>query len=311
MNHFRASTHAAASASQCPAVRHSIDMQASLLMVLFCLALGLQQVAIKAVATDISPLSQVALRSLVAALVVAIFARWHGVKIADFRTHLGPGLLVGLGFTGEFTFVALGLNYTMASHMSVFLYTAPVFAGLGLHFLVPGEQLTGRQWAGIGIAFAGMAIAMAPTTSGMNASVLLLGDALGLLAGLSWAATTLVLRRSTLSEAPAVQTLCYQLATAGLLLLPAAALLGDLGTIHVTGLVLASMTFQTLVISLGALLLWFALLRRYLATQLGVFSFLSPVFGVLFGAMLLGEPLTINFMVGGVAILTGIILVSR
>lgn len=311
MNHFRASTHATASASQCPAVRRPIDMPASLLMILFCLALGLQQVAIKAVATDISPLAQVAFRSLGAALIVAIFARWRGVKLADFRANFGPGLLVGLGFTGEFTFVALGLNYTLASHMSVFLYTAPVFAALGLHFLVPGEQLTGRQWAGVGIAFVGMAIAMAPTTGGLDASTLLLGDALGLLAGLSWAATTLVLRSSTLSEAPAVQTLCYQLATAALLLLPAAALLGDLGTIHVTGPVLASMTFQTLVISFGALLLWFALLRRYLASQLGVFSFLSPVFGVLFGAVLLGEPLTINFMAGGVAILTGIILVSR
>ena len=130
-------------------------------------------------------------------------------------------------------------------------------------------------------------------------------------AAAAWAATTLVIRRSSLSEAPPVQTLCYQLAIAGLLLLPATALLGDLGRIQMTEAVVASLAFQTLVISLAALLLWFALLRRYFASQLGVFSLLSPVFGVLFGALLLGEPLTINFVVGGAVLLVGLLTVTR
>ncbi len=293
------------------ASRRHIDLQASGLMVLFCLALGLQQVAIKAVAADISPLAQIALRSAIAALLVAALAYRHGLRLTDFRARLGPGLLVGLGFTAEFVFVAWGLNHTLASHMSLFLYTAPVFAALGLHLWVPGEQLTRRQWAGVGLAFAGMAMAMAPTTAVENAGAILLGDALGLLAGLSWAATTLVIRRSSLSEAPPVQTLCFQLVIAGLLLLPVATLLGDLGRIHATGGVIASLAFQTLVISFAALLLWFSLLRRYFASQLGIFSFLSPVFGVLFGAALLGEPLTTHFIVGGIALLAGLLTVTR
>lgn len=292
-------------------MRRHLDMQASALMVLFCLALGFQQVAIKMVAMDISPLAQIALRSSFAALLVGALAYWQGIRFADIRTHLGPGVLVGLGFTAEFVFVAWGLNYTLASHMSVFLYTAPVFAALGLHLLVPGEQLTGRQWIGVGLAFGGMVLAMAPTTDIENAADILRGDILGLLAGLSWAATTLVIRRSSLSEAPPVQTLCYQLSIAGLLLLPAMALLGDLGRIQVTGAVVASLAFQTLVISFAALLLWFALLRRYFASQLGIFSLLSPVFGVLFGALMLDETLTINFLIGGIALLIGLLVVRR
>jgi drug/metabolite transporter (DMT)-like permease len=70
------------------------------------------------------------------------------------------------------------------------------------------------------------------------------------------------------------------------------------------------MTFQTLGIAFGILLLWFALLRRYLASRLGVFSFLSPVFGVLFSALLLGETLSWAFIAGGVAIIAGVIIVS-
>lgn len=295
-----------------PRLRRGLDMPAGIAMTGFCLVLGLQQVAIKAVADDITPLSQIALRSLLAGVMVLIVARIQGIGLAAFRGRLGAGILVGLGFAGEFGFVAWGLNYTLASHMSVFLYTAPVFAALGLHLWVPGEQLARHQWWGIGVAFVGMLVAMAPSAApGAPAGDILLGDALGLLAGLSWAATTLVVRRSSLSEAPPVQTLTYQLLTAGALLLPITLWLGDWQQATSSGMAVASMTFQTLVISFGALLLWFALLRRYWASQLGVFSFLSPIFGVLFGAALLDEPLSWNFLLGGAAILLGIVLVSR
>ncbi|ART63395.1 DMT family transporter [Kushneria marisflavi] len=292
-------------------IRRRLDLQASALMVLFCIVLGAQQVAIKMVAADISPLAQVALRSSLAAVLVAALAWWQGIRLRDMRAQLGPGILVGLGFAAEFLFVAWGLNHTLASHMSVFLYTAPVFAAVGLHLWVPGEQLTRRQWIGIALAFGGMVLAMAPDTDIDNAGDILWGDLLGLLAGLAWAATTLVIRRSSLSEAPPVQSLCYQLTVAGLLLLPATVLLGDVGRIQFTGAAIASLTFQTLVISFAALLLWFALLRRYFASQLGVFSFLSPIFGVLFGALLLGEPLTINFLSGGSLLLIGLVVVTR
>ncbi len=286
-------------------------MTAGLSMMIFCLALGFQQVAIKAVIGDISSLAQIALRSMIAFALVAMLVRWRGILYHDLRVQLRPGILVGLGFTFEFVFVAWGLNYTLASHMSVFLYTAPVFAALGLHFLVPGERLTHRQWCGVLLAFIGTIFAIVPTASMDDASNVLLGDALGLLAGLSWAATTLILRCTSLSEAPAEQTLIYQVGTAALLLLPVAYVLGDISSIKFTPMVIASLTFQTVVISFGALLLWFALLRRYRASQIGVFSFLSPVFGVLFGVLLLGEPMTTNLVIGGGILLVGIVLVTR
>lgn len=298
-------------------VRRALDMQGSLLMLVFCLALGLQQVAIKWVAADIAPLAQIAIRSTLAAFLVIGVAYARGVRLADARAVFWPGVAVGLGFASEFCFVALGLGYTTASHMSVFLYTAPVFAALGLHFLVPGEQLGVRHWIGIAIAFAGIVLAMAPTGAshdvagdGPAVSSLIIGDILGTMAGMGWAATTVVIRTTTLSEQPPTLTLSYQLVIAGVLLLALSAVLGDLSNIQINGAVLASMTFQTLGIAFGILLLWFALLRRYLASRLGVFSFLSPVFGVLFGALLLGETLTWAFIAGGVAIIAGVIIVS-
>ena len=297
-----------------PATRRALDMQGSLLMLVFCLALGLQQVAIKWIAADIAPIAQIAIRSLVAAVLVIGVAWARGVRLADARAVFWPGVAVGIGFTAEFCFVALGLEYTTASHMSVFLYTAPVFAALGLHFLVPGEQLGVRHWVGIAIAFAGIVLAMAPTgggaADGPAVTSLIIGDILGTMAGMGWAATTVVVRTTALSEQRPTLTLAFQLTIAGISLLLIAAGLGHIGDIRITAPVLLSMSFQTFGIAFGVLLLWFALLRRYLASRLGVFSFLSPVFGVIFGALLLGEALTWTFVVGGVAIIAGVIIVS-
>lgn len=289
--------------------RKSVDTTAASLMLLFCVVLGFQQVAIKGVAEDISPLVQVGLRSAIAGMLVGALAYWRGIRWIDARRHWMPGLLVGLGFAAEFAFVAWGLTYTLASHMSVFLYTAPIFAALGLHLWVPGEQLSIRKWWGVGLAFAGMVIAMAP--SGVYSIDILIGDAMGLLAGLSWAATTVVIRRTSLSEAPAELTLSYQLSVAALLLLPVTVISGQLMDAQFSSMAVASLGFQTLIISFAALLLWFTLLRRYRASQLGVFSFLAPLFGVLFGTLLLNESLSINFLIGGGVILVGIILVTR
>jgi len=52
------------------------------------------------------------------------------------------------------------------------------------------------------------------------------------------------------------------------------------------------------------------LLRKYLASNLAVFSFITPLFGVTFGVLLLDEPLSVNFVLGAVMVLLGVVLVS-
>jgi drug/metabolite transporter (DMT)-like permease len=68
--------------------------------------------------------------------------------------------------------------------------------------------------------------------------------------------------------------------------------------------------FQGLVVSFFSYFTWFWLLRRYLASNLAVFSFMTPMFGIAFGVLILGEPLTLNFVAGAALVLAGITLVS-
>ncbi len=202
---------------------------------------------------------------------------------------------------------------TRAAHVVVFLYTAPVFAALGLHLRLPAERLGAVAWAGIVCAFGGIALAFlgggVDGFTGAAARRALAGDALALLAGAAWGATTVAIRCSSLAAAPATETLLYQLAGACVLLLPAAWLTGQ-WHFDATPLVWAHLAFQSLVVSFASFLAWCWLLRRYLASRLGVLSFLTPLFGVALGALLLGEPLQAHFIAGSALVLAGIAIVT-
>ena len=114
--------------------RKALDSSAIALMLVLCLVWGLQQVVLKATAADIAPIMQIALRSGVAALLVGLVMVLRGERMRLSDGTLGPGVVVGVLFGLEFLLVGEGLRHTSASHMVVFLYTAPIFAALGLHW---------------------------------------------------------------------------------------------------------------------------------------------------------------------------------
>jgi drug/metabolite transporter (DMT)-like permease len=71
-----------------------------------------------------------------------------------------------------------------------------------------------------------------------------------------------------------------------------------------------SLLFQTLFISIISYLVWFWLLRHYLTSRLMLLSLLTPLFGVLFGALLLREPIESRFAIGSLLVLAGISIVN-
>ena len=281
-------------------------------MLLLCLTWGLQQISLKAAAPLVSPMTMVGLRSgLALGLILALGGGWQALRQSGL-SRWRPGVLAGALFAFEYLLVAQALQLTHASHVVVLLYTSPIFAAVGLHALVPAERMRPRQWAGIGLAFCGIALAFlgrAPQAGLPEAPSVLLGDALALLAGASWGATTVSIRCSSLSSAPPAETLMWQLGLA-FLLLPLAMALGEARFTPVP-LDWAHLAFQSLVVSGASFLVWFWLLRHYQAAPLGAFSFLTPVFGVVLGLFLLGEPIEARFLAGSVLVLGGVWLASR
>ena len=290
--------------------RIPLDGRATILMLLLCAIWGLQQIVLKNAAPDMAPILQIGLRSGMAAVMVGIFLRAKGLGLLPRQGALPAGLLAGALFSLEYLLAGEGLRYTSASHMSVMLYTAPAFAALGLHFRIPEERLNRVQWGGLTLAFFGVAVMFyGPSSSGPSFHDILWGDFLGLLAGMSWGATTVVIRSSKLADIHAAQTVFIQLLLACFFLLAASALLGNM-SFNLTQTLVFSLAYQTIIVSFISFLIWFWLLRVYLASRLGVLSFLTPVFGVIFGVVLLNEKIDAQFIAGAACIMLGIILVS-
>lgn len=292
--------------------RKGIDSRAFSMMVVLCMIWAFQQIAIKAAAVDVAPTLQIAIRSGVAAVLVGLLMAWRREPLALADGSWKPGLVVGALFGIEFVFLGEGLRYTTASHMAVFLYTAPFFAAIGLHWRLPEEKLALAQWLGILVAFIGIVVAFAGRDAGQvvpNASNMLLGDFLGVLAGAAWGATTVVVRCSRLSHTSASKTLLYQLIGGFIVLMVAAMVSGQMG-FRPTALAISSVAFQSIIVGFISFLAWFWLLTKYLASRLGVFSFMTPLFGIFFGVWLLDEPLDTSFLIGAVLVATGIVMVS-
>ena len=289
--------------------RRPIDATATASMVVLCALWGTQQVAIKLAAPDMSPVLQVGLRSglacVLVALVVWLRGEWPTLRGDAWR----PGLLAGALFGLEFVLFAQGLRFTSASHMSIFLYTAPVFAALGLHLRLAEERLAPVQWIGIAVAFAGIVLSFSGRGGDAEGGDAWIGDLLGLAAGAVWGATTLVVRTSRLARAPAAVTLWYQLVGACVLALGSALVLGETHA-TMTGRLFVSLAYQTVILSAASYLAWFSLMRVYLASRLGILSLMTPVFGIGFGIVILGDHLTPGFLAGAALILSGILLVS-
>jgi drug/metabolite transporter (DMT)-like permease len=291
--------------------RKPVDGLAFGLMALLCALWGFQQVTIKLAAADVSPLMQAGLRSIVATVLLAAWSRARGIPLFDRDGTLAAGLVAGLLFSGEFGFIYGGLVHTTASRMVVFLYLTPCLTALMLPLFVPSERLSRLQWLGVALGFAGVALAFGDglAQSG-GAGSTLAGDLCGVGAAFLWASTIVVIRATALARAKAEKTLFYQLAVAAVVLTAMSPLLGEPGVVRLSGLAIAVLAYQSAVVAFASFLAWFWLLTRYMAAQLSAFSFLTPLFGVAFGVMMLGEPLTAGLLLGAVLVGTGIALVS-
>lgn len=295
--------------SHAAALRKPVDTTAFLTMLLLCFIWGFGHVVAKLAAPGMSLVMQGGVRCLVASALLFVWARWRGIPLFQRDGSLGPGLLAGALFAGEFLFIFAGLNYTGASRMVVFIYMTPCLTALGLHFFVPSERLHSAQWAGVLLAFCGIAVAFWDGFAAGRAS--LIGDVFGVIAALLWAATTVVIRTTRLSSLAPSKTLLYQIGMSAVALPIASAAMGEPGLVALTPTVIGSLLYQGAIVTFASYLAWFWLLTRYIASRLSVFTFLTPLFGVIAGVLVLHEPLRPAFAGAVVLVGAGLYLVNR
>ncbi|GAC1535686.1 MAG: DMT family transporter [Ramlibacter sp.] len=291
--------------------KHHLDGLAVTLLLACCLFWGFQQILIKSTVAEVPALWQATLRFAGATVLLALWCAIRRVPLFGSDRTLGPGLLAGILFATEFTCIYLGLRETTASRLTVFLYTAPFVVALLMPRFVPTERLRGVQWVGLVIAFAAVAAAFGEDFMGGTTARQLRGDALALAAGTLWGLTTLVIRGSRLASASPEKTLFYQVAVTALVAPLLSLALGESWSLTYSAHAWGSLAAQTVVGAFVSYLAWMWLLTHYPATQMSSFTFLTPVFALVFGVVLLHEQLTTQLVLALVGVAVGIVLVNR
>ena len=292
------------------AVARPLDAMAAAVAVVLCLSWGFNQVAVKLALPEIPPLIQAAFRSTFGALIVVAWARARGVKLMEPDGTLIPGIVAGILFGLEFLLIYRGLVWTSASRASLFIYTAPFVVVIGARWLLPGDRFDRWQWTGLLLSFAGMLVAFGVPTPGGD-RYQLIGDLMLVLAGAAWAATTLLIKASRLVRVSYEKMLLYQLIVSAPMLALCAQVFGERVVEPPSAVALGSLLYQTVWVVAVTFLAWFALIQRYSASRLSVFTFLTPLFGIAAGHMVLGDPLTPAFALAALLVVAGLVLVNR
>jgi drug/metabolite transporter (DMT)-like permease len=279
------------------------------LMLMLCLSWGFNQIAVKLVLPDVPPMLQALIRSVGALPVLLVIGWFRSVKFFERDGSLWPGVIAGVIFGIEFVLIYRGLLLTSASRAAVFLYTAPFFVALGSYVFL-GERLRALQWGGLGLSFAGVALAIGVPQANVDAKVLM-GDLLIVAGGALWATTTLIVKATALIRAPAEKGLGYQVAVSIPILAFAAWISGETIT-HVPGtLSLSLLAYQAFWVVGLTFMLWFGLVKTYSASKLSAFTFITPLFGVVAAYFIMHDTLTIAFGVAALLVIAGLYLVNR
>jgi drug/metabolite transporter (DMT)-like permease len=255
-------------------------------------------------------LIQSSTRSLLAAILVGAWCRFRGIALFERDGTLVAGIFAGVLFAFEFLLIYRGLVWTTVTRGTLFLYLAPFFVVVGSRWLIPGDRFHLWQWIGLLLSFAGIVIAFGVPGPISNPHQML-GDLMLVGAALAWAATTLLVKASALARVSPEKNLLYQLVVSVPLLGFGALLFGEHMDAMPSALALAAFTYGTVWVVSVTFVAWFALIVRYSAARLSVFTFLAPLCGVTAGHFVLNEPLTAPFVLAAILVAAGLILVNR
>jgi drug/metabolite transporter (DMT)-like permease len=288
-----------------------LSLSAGLLLLLVCAIWGGNAVSIKFSNQGIPPLLAATIRSLAAGVLVWLLAKGRGHAVLFPRGSRFHSLMIGILFGLDFLFLYWSVSFTTASRATIFLYSHPFWVALGAHFAVNQDRLRPGKVSGLILAFAGLWMVFR-MHSPMLPENSWIGDTMALVAAVFWAATTLYIKRISQSVTlNHYQTLFSQLVFAVPVLLLGSLLFEHDYTIHLTGVVLWAMAYQIVVVAFFSYTLWFWMIHNFAVSGLTAFTFLAPLFGVLFGAVILNEPVGMMVWFGLALVCTGIYLVNR
>lgn len=287
-----------------------LTVGAMAILLLLCLIWGGNQVAIKISSRGFEPIFAATLRSIGAAILLALYGLITRQRLWVKGEALKYAIAVGLFFGLEFIFVFSGTRFTHASRGTVLLYTSPFWVALGAHFLLR-ERLTPLKVGGLLLAFGGV-LAVFAANPGELGSTHLLGDFMEIVGAVFWASETLLGKKAmTKSLLTPLQVIFWQCLVSIPLLFAASLALEGVPQVEWRADAVLALAHQTVIVATVTYLVWYWLLSRFPASSIASFSFFTPLFGVMLGGIILSEPITWLLIFGVALVAAGIYVVQR
>lgn len=265
---------------------------------------------IKIAIVVIPPLSIVAGRVILGGLALAVVVLLRGDRLPrDRRVWLDCLVVALVGNLGPFFLIAWGEQSIESGLAAILMGAMPLSALLLAHLLTDDEKLNRGKLLGVGFGLAGIVVLIGPAALGG------LGRDLGaqlaiVAAGCGYALGGIYSRRSGLTKLPAPVVASAILLLCSLLILPPALIVDRPWALQPgAGPLLALAGLGVLSTGLAYLLLFHLLARRGV-TYVALNNYMVPVFGLIWGALLLAEPITLRALAGLALILVGVGLVQ-
>lgn len=257
-----------------------------------------------------SPVSIGGWRFLLAGAVLAPLLYWReGIDWAGLRRNALPLVVMALVGIGGFNIALFyGLRVTSPVNGALIIALSPALTVM-LSALLQREAVSGRQWLGLGLALAGVAVVV---SHGSLAALLALdvttGDLLVFLASVAWAIYSTIPRRFIQGLAP-LQITTATIVLGGLFMsLFAQEAANDFFTLPPLG-VIGALLVMSLLGSVLAYIWWNDALRQIGAGKAAVFMNLVPIFATLIGVAL-GQPVLASHFVGTALVVGGVLCSS-
>ena len=285
-------------------MKDRIDLSGFLIMVLLTALWGLNYPAVKIANVGFAPVFNSFLRSLVASVCGILYCLAIREPLFHRDKRLFHGFMVGLLFGLEFVCIYWGLLYTDAARAVILVNFSPFVVVLGA-FAFLHEKLSYAKILGIVLAFIGIYLVFWGKPRSWT-SEMFYGDLLEILAAIFWGATTIYIKKYLAETVHPIHTFLYQLVFSVPVILVCAWVLEPKWILDVNPSAVLALGYSSVIVAFASYLAWFKLIHTYPVSDLAVLTFLSPVFGVAFGMIVLGEQLTLGLVLGLVFVSAGI-----
>ncbi len=281
-----------------------VDTNGFIAILVLTILWGFNYTAMKFSNTGLSPVFTSLLRSLIASCCGILYCVIIRQQLFHRGILLFHGIMVGFLFGLEFVCLYFGLLYTDSGRAAILMYTAPFIVALGAHFLLK-ERLTVIKIIGLMLAFLGIYFVFRGKPATYN-DHMLFGDLLTIAGAIFWGATTLYIKRFLAEKVHPINTFLYQLVFSIPIIFLCALLLEPVWVKRIDTYIITSVLYQSVVVAFASYFVWFKMIYAYPVAKLSAFTFLTPVFGVLFGVLFFKEQVTAWLILGLCLVCIGI-----